>query len=144
MKISLFVSLTSLLFIFSSAKQNIAETFIDTINSVDAGIDPSDISHLLENFRSLSDPKTNTSRRFLDKSSMRFKETSDNKFNTLIQNVETESRFGTESLPVTDTEMERSKGLENGFVVYQGKRTVNFETAEFADWYWEIAQVETY
>jgi hypothetical protein len=37
-----------------------------------------------------------------------------------------------------DKELERKEGIKNGNVLYNGKRTVNVETSEFADYYYEI------
>lgn len=37
-----------------------------------------------------------------------------------------------------DKELERKEGIKNGNVMYNGKRTVNVETSEFADYYYEI------
>ena len=37
-----------------------------------------------------------------------------------------------------DKELERKEGLSNGNVLYNNKKTLNVETSEFAEFYYEI------
>lgn len=39
-----------------------------------------------------------------------------------------------------DKELERKEGLKNGNVLFNNKRTLNVETSEFADFYYEIGK----
>ena len=75
---------------------------------------------------------------------MRFKETNNNDSNNDSENISEESfKFGDDTdgfLYDTkkDKELQRKEGLANGLILYNNRRTVNIETSDYSDLYYDI------
>lgn len=85
--------------------------------------------------------------RFKEKSSVTLKNDSENQTgdidtsdsNDLNINMNEDSIFSKDDSS-KDKELERKEGLKNGNVLFNNKRTLNVETSEFADYYYEIGK----
>lgn len=59
----------------------------------------------------------------------------------ISKNISQDDLFNQNDLNLQDKEIERKQGLNNGHILYNGRRTLNIETGEFADYYYELQKV---
>ena len=74
---------------------------------------------------------------------MRFQETNDKDSNESEAESETSFKFGDDSDGFLfdskkDKELQRREGLSNGLILYNNRRTVNVETSDYSDLYYDI------
>lgn len=113
--------------------------------------DLKDLEKLVNKFKAIDgvNQKVRNSNVF---SSMRFKQQDQSNTETqdlatndgidLDMKFSTNPVFDTDNFGTKDKELKRRQGLSNGQILYNGKKTVNVETSEFADFYYDTIKID--